>query len=136
VSVADEDAEFLDAYARSNGIGSRSVVVQQAVRLRRSSELQSACAEAWRDRAASGDADLWNSKAAVVFTSTSDAERRRPVLIEGVGRTRCPTGDRLPGCHGDRRRPSYGTHDHTDGRAADGCRCAATVGLLALGPGA
>ena len=37
VSLPDDDVEFLDAYARSQGIESRSAVVHKAVRLLRAS---------------------------------------------------------------------------------------------------
>jgi Arc/MetJ-type ribon-helix-helix transcriptional regulator len=39
VSLPDEDVEFLDQYARSIGAGSRSAVVQRAIRLMRAAEL-------------------------------------------------------------------------------------------------
>ena len=39
VSLADEDVEFLDEYARAQGIASRSAVVQRALRLLRAFEL-------------------------------------------------------------------------------------------------
>jgi len=37
VSLSDEDVEFLDEYARSKRLSSRSAAVQRAVRLLRSS---------------------------------------------------------------------------------------------------
>ena len=39
VSLPDEDVDFLDAYASSQGFASRSAVVHKAVRLLRASEL-------------------------------------------------------------------------------------------------
>ena len=39
VSLPDDDVEFLDAYAETNGIASRSAVLHKAVRLLRASEL-------------------------------------------------------------------------------------------------
>ena len=47
VSLPTEDVEFLDDYAKSLGIGSRSAVVRRAVRLLRASGLGQAYAEAW-----------------------------------------------------------------------------------------
>ena len=38
VSLPDEDVEFLDSYAESQGYGSRSAVVHTAVRLLRSAK--------------------------------------------------------------------------------------------------
>ena len=64
VSLPDEDVEFLDEYARSLGVRSRSAVIQRAVRLLRAAELGPAYAEAWEEWEASGDADLWDSAVA------------------------------------------------------------------------
>jgi Arc/MetJ-type ribon-helix-helix transcriptional regulator len=61
VSLPDEDVEFLDAYARSQGIESRSAVVHKAVRLLRASELGPAYEDAWQEWAESDDASLWDS---------------------------------------------------------------------------
>ena len=64
VSLPDEDVKFLDEYARSEGIKSRSAVVQRAVRLLRAAELGPAYAQAWQEWDASGDADLWETVSA------------------------------------------------------------------------
>ena len=64
VSLPDEDIDFLDEYARSLGVRSRSAVIQRAVRLLRAAELAPAYAEAWEEWEASGDADLWDSAVA------------------------------------------------------------------------
>ena len=61
VSLPEEDVEFLDEYARSPGIGSRSAVVQRAVRLLRASGLGPAYAKAWEEWATSGEAEAWES---------------------------------------------------------------------------
>jgi Arc/MetJ-type ribon-helix-helix transcriptional regulator len=61
VSLADEDVEFLDAYARSRGMPSRSAVLQRAVRLLRASELGPAYGDAWEEWAAEPDAELWDA---------------------------------------------------------------------------
>jgi Arc/MetJ-type ribon-helix-helix transcriptional regulator len=63
VSLPEEDIEFLDAYAKSLGVRSRSAVVQRAVRLMRAQELGPAYAEAWEEWQASGNADAWDSAA-------------------------------------------------------------------------
>jgi Arc/MetJ-type ribon-helix-helix transcriptional regulator len=64
VSLADEDVEFLDAYAQSRGMPSRSAVVQRAVHLLRASELGEAYADAWAEWAAGDDAELWDATVA------------------------------------------------------------------------
>ena len=63
VSLPDEDVEFLDAYAESQGIASRSAAVHKAVRLLRASELSPAYEQAWADWAGSEDEDLWDRAA-------------------------------------------------------------------------
>lgn len=59
VSLPDDDVEFLDAYAETNGIASRSAVLHKAVRLLRASELGDAYEDAWATWAADGDAAAW-----------------------------------------------------------------------------
>jgi Arc/MetJ-type ribon-helix-helix transcriptional regulator len=59
VSLPEEDIEFLDEYAKSPGVGSRSAVVQRAVRLLRASGLGPAYAKAWEEWEASGEAEAW-----------------------------------------------------------------------------
>ena len=64
VSLPDEDIDFLDEYARSLGVRSRSAVIQRAVRLLRAAELGPAYAEAWEEWQESGDGALWDSAVA------------------------------------------------------------------------
>jgi Arc/MetJ-type ribon-helix-helix transcriptional regulator len=64
VSLSDEDVEFLDAYARTQGIASRSAVVQRAIRLLRSHELGPEYEAAFSEWEQTGDAALWNATAA------------------------------------------------------------------------
>jgi Arc/MetJ-type ribon-helix-helix transcriptional regulator len=59
VSLPDADVEYLDAYAQTQGLDSRSAAVQKAVRLLRASELGAAYEDAWTDWAESEDAELW-----------------------------------------------------------------------------
>lgn len=61
VSLPDDDVEFLDRYAASQGIGSRSAAVHEAVRLLRASELGPAYEAAWAEWVESSDADVWES---------------------------------------------------------------------------
>ncbi len=64
VSLPEEDVDFLDQYAKKEGFESRSAVVHKAVRLLRASGLGAAYEDAWREWAASGDAELWESASA------------------------------------------------------------------------
>ena len=59
VSLPEEDVEFLDRYAVSQGIGSRSAAVHKAVRLLRGSQLGPAYEDAWAEWADTTDAVLW-----------------------------------------------------------------------------
>ena len=61
VSLPDEDVEFLDRQARNLGAGSRSAVVQRAIRLMRAVELGADYARAWEEWAAEGEADAWEA---------------------------------------------------------------------------
>jgi Arc/MetJ-type ribon-helix-helix transcriptional regulator len=61
VSLPEEDVEFLDQYAESQGYGSRSAVVHTAVRMLRSSKLGGAYEDAWREWADSGESEVWDS---------------------------------------------------------------------------
>jgi Arc/MetJ-type ribon-helix-helix transcriptional regulator len=64
VSLPDEDVQYLDAYAQTQGLDSRSAALQKAVRLLRASELGAAYEDAWTDWANSGDAELWDAATA------------------------------------------------------------------------
>ena len=60
VSLPEEDVEFLDAYASSQGFGSRSAVVHKAVRLLRASGLGGAYEEAWQEWSTHGEERTWD----------------------------------------------------------------------------
>lgn len=64
VSLPEDDVEFLDAYAQSQGIESRSAVVHKAVRLLRASELGDAYEEAFASWDNEGQAVSWDVVAA------------------------------------------------------------------------
>ena len=49
ISLPEEEVVFLDAYARSHVIKSRSGVIQTAIRLLRTSELADDYASAWAE---------------------------------------------------------------------------------------
>lgn len=61
VSLPDEDIEFLDEYAKAQGIPTRSAVMQKAVRLLRSSALGPSYEDAWREWSESGDETVWET---------------------------------------------------------------------------
>ena len=63
VSLPDEDVEFLDAYARSQGFDSRSAVLHKAVRLLRANGLTGDYEDAWQEWSDGGDAALWDRTA-------------------------------------------------------------------------
>lgn len=59
VSLRGEDVEFLDSYAKTRGLESRSAAVHEAIRLLRSGELEAAYEAAWRDWTETDDALVW-----------------------------------------------------------------------------
>lgn len=59
MSLPEEDVEFLDSYAQTQGYASRSAVLHKAVRLLRAAELTDAYEGAWAEWAATGEAALW-----------------------------------------------------------------------------
>lgn len=61
VSLPDEDVEFLDEYASSHGVPSRSAAVQYAVALLRTQALSDSYEQAWADWQTSEDAALWDA---------------------------------------------------------------------------
>ncbi|CAN5746919.1 MAG: ribbon-helix-helix domain-containing protein [Iamia sp.] len=64
VSLPDEDVEYLDAYAETQGLGSRSAALKKAVRLLRASGLGPAYEDAWAEWDDSGEAALWQGTSA------------------------------------------------------------------------
>ena len=64
VSLPENDVAFLDSYARTQGIESRSAVLHKAVGLLRATQLGGAYEEAWASWASSGDAEAWEAVAA------------------------------------------------------------------------
>ena len=61
VSLPDEDVEFLDSYAHTQGIPSRSAVVHKAVRLLKASELGASYEDAWAEWKDLGEATAWEA---------------------------------------------------------------------------
>lgn len=60
VSLPREDVDFLDSFAKEEGIKSRSAAVHRAVRLLRAFQLGSAYEEAWDEWFESGEEELWD----------------------------------------------------------------------------
>lgn len=60
VSLPDEDIEFLDSYAASVGMNSRSAALHRAVRLLKEHELSDDYEAAWREWSDSGDDQVWD----------------------------------------------------------------------------
>lgn len=60
VSLPDEDIEFLDSYATSQGIVSRSAAVHIAVRLLKASKLGPDYEEAWSEWSRSDNGESWD----------------------------------------------------------------------------
>ena len=61
VSLPEGDLDFVDAYAKAQGIPSRSAVLHEAIRLLRMSNLEAAYEAAWAEWDASEDKVLWDS---------------------------------------------------------------------------
>jgi Arc/MetJ-type ribon-helix-helix transcriptional regulator len=61
VSLPGEDVEFLDDYAKEQGLASRSAALHKAVRLLRAAELGAAYEGAWDEWAAEAEAGQWES---------------------------------------------------------------------------
>ncbi|MEP4592404.1 MAG: ribbon-helix-helix domain-containing protein [Ilumatobacter sp.] len=61
VSLPAEDIEFLDDYAATNGMESRSAAVHKGVRLLRSSGLGAAYEQAWAEWATDDDSGDWEA---------------------------------------------------------------------------
>ncbi|MGH2512560.1 MAG: ribbon-helix-helix domain-containing protein [Candidatus Limnocylindrales bacterium] len=59
VSLPGEDVQFLDEYAREQGLDSRSAALHRAVRLLRTAELGGTYEAAWAEWAVGGEADAW-----------------------------------------------------------------------------
>lgn len=63
VSLPDEDVEFLDAYAKDQGLASRSAVLHKAVRLLRGVELAPAYEDAFATWDDSDEGSNWDNTA-------------------------------------------------------------------------
>ena len=61
MSLPSEDVQFLDDYAKEQGLESRSSAVHRAVRLLRTAELGGTYEAAWEEWAAQDDGTLWDS---------------------------------------------------------------------------
>jgi Arc/MetJ-type ribon-helix-helix transcriptional regulator len=64
VSLPGEDVQFLDDYAREQGLDSRSAALHRAVRLLRTAELGGSYEAAWDEWATRDDGALWDATTA------------------------------------------------------------------------
>ncbi len=60
VCLPDEDVNFLDSYARTHGMPSRSATVRRAIRLLQASQLEDDYAEAFQEWIDSGEGAAWD----------------------------------------------------------------------------
>jgi Arc/MetJ-type ribon-helix-helix transcriptional regulator len=63
VSLPGEDVQFLDEYAKEQGLESRSAALHRAVRLLRTAELAGTYEAAWDEWATQDGGTLWESTA-------------------------------------------------------------------------
>ena len=61
MSLPGEDVQFLDEYAKEQGLESRSAALHRAIRLLRTAELGGTYEAAWEEWAAENDDTLWES---------------------------------------------------------------------------
>ena len=64
VSVPDEDVEFLDTYAKTHNVASRSAAIHRAIRLLRASELTDSYAAAFTEWSDDPNNDAWDAAVA------------------------------------------------------------------------
>ena len=64
VSIPEGDVAFLDDYAKSHSLASRSAALQRAIRLLRANELSRHYAAAFAEWAGDADNSLWDATAA------------------------------------------------------------------------
>jgi Arc/MetJ-type ribon-helix-helix transcriptional regulator len=60
MSLPTEDVQFLDEYAREQGLGSRSAALHKAIRLLRVAELGADYELAWEEWDKTADAEAWD----------------------------------------------------------------------------
>lgn len=63
ISLPDKDVKFLDAYAKENGLDSRSAAVHKAVRALLDTTLEAEYAAAYAEWKGSADERFWDSLA-------------------------------------------------------------------------
>lgn len=73
VSIPVADVEFMDEYAAQHGVKSRSGVVQQALSLLRSTQLEDDYAAAFQEGEAGDDAALWDATTGDGLLDADDA---------------------------------------------------------------
>ncbi len=61
ISLSEEDVRFLETYAETQGLPSRSAVLQRAIAVLRSSALGPAYDQAWQEWRDSASGDVWET---------------------------------------------------------------------------
>jgi Arc/MetJ-type ribon-helix-helix transcriptional regulator len=61
VSLPGEDIQFLEEYAKEQGLESRSAALHRAIRLLRTAELSGTYEAAWDEWTATDEGNLWES---------------------------------------------------------------------------
>jgi len=64
VSIPDEDVQFLDRYAETHGVASRSAALQRAIRLLRAAELSDDYAAAFAEWSDDPASEAWDNAVA------------------------------------------------------------------------
>ncbi len=70
VSIPDSDVAFLDDYAQSRGMASRSAVLQRAIRVLRASDLSQHYEAAFTEWEDSGEGCVWDAVVSDGLTSS------------------------------------------------------------------
>jgi Arc/MetJ-type ribon-helix-helix transcriptional regulator len=76
VSLSAEDLATVDAFARAEGMPSRSAVIHRAIALLRHRSLEDDYAGAWTEWADTGEAAAWEDTVADGLADRSDEEHR------------------------------------------------------------
>ena len=63
VGLSDEDVRFLDDYAQTHGLASRSATMRHAIRTLRTAELAHDYAAAFEEWISSGEGRIWDAVA-------------------------------------------------------------------------
>lgn len=88
MSLSAEDVAFIDVYAVTNRIESRSEVLREAVRLLRASELEAVYESAWQQWVESGVAKDWDGMTGDGLTDAERCGATDGPEFDGTGRSK------------------------------------------------